>query len=590
MNAAPGPSSSTLTTAPPPRPPSSKGSHRSKRPPDKPNVPALDEFDASVSAEAAKKAKGKGKAREIVDPTRQDLEVEEDVRRMDAERERLRVREVQAQSQATLAPEFKDPLLPPSSIPRRRQTGFAVGTTPTTPGGTVIDMTQPIPLRDTPTIDRNRVMRGEPVERRRSSLSRRGKRASSSFEHTGIIREDILLQPLYCVNLISLAAQPHPSVSTANFHKHIDRELPEAHRARHLLVWCASRTSARTSSSSSSKADNPPLPPLTAEGATILQEVQKEVQKMLTEQRIDISFSSRIEVDGDRPTVRQHEQNAKNLKREDDFMRHIDRLVFRLRTAWFYAYFVARCKRESDAWTSVIQLYNARQASTVDALSRQRHQSGTSTEWIPPESSDPLHERELQGAQLARRCNEKASRKQENTPLSLRLAEIESKVDRAHSSLHISQQLTNRATRHLDKRFEALASALAARSQPTVQPSEVSTLANLMSGDVNATSATGMGAPPDTLDILRALARTDVERPRQEVGEAARKAVRDVQRMNATGTPGRGVAAAAGVSGGGTSVGERRLTAVTPRAAPGTPRRPGTPRQKSEGVGGGNGS
>jgi kinetochore protein Mis13/DSN1 len=191
-NAAPGPSSSMLTIAPRPRPPSSQGSSNySKRPPDKPNDSTLDKSDISVSAAAAKKAKGKGKGREVVAPTRQDLEVEEDVRRMDAERERLRVREVKAQSQATLTSEFKTPLLPLPSVLRRKQTGLASGASPTTPGGTTIDLTLPMPLRDTPTIDRNRAMRGEPVDRRRSSLSRRGKRASSSFEHTGIIREEI---------------------------------------------------------------------------------------------------------------------------------------------------------------------------------------------------------------------------------------------------------------------------------------------------------------------------------------------------------------------------------------------------------------
>lgn len=239
-----------------------------------------------------------------------------------------------------------------------------------------------------------------------------------------------------------------------------------------------------------------------------------------------------------------------------------------------------RCKREDDAWTSLIQLYNARQASTVDALSRQQHQSGISQDWIPPDASDPLYERELQGAQLAHRCKENASRRREGSPLTLRLAEVESKVDRMHSSLHTSQQLTNRTTRHLNKRFEVLATALSARSQSTPQPSDVSTLANLVSADPNPASATGLGAPPDTLSILRALTRTDLLHPRREIGDAARKAAREVQRVNAT--PGRSSAGAAATS-------ERRLTAVTPRAAPGTPRRAGTPRQRSEGVEGDSG-
>ena len=42
----------------------------------------------------------------------------------------------------------------------------------------------------------------------------------------------------------------------------------------------------------------------------------------------------------------------------------------------------------------------------------------------------------------------------------------------------------------------------------------------------------------DTLAILRALAQTDVDRPRWDMGDAVRKVVRDVQRVNAT--PGLG--------------------------------------------------
>ena len=63
------------------------------------------------------------------------------------------------------------------------------------------------------------------------------------------------------------------------------------------------------------------LPPLTTEGTHILREVQKEVQKRLSEQRIDTSFGPRPVEDSDRPSVKEHEQNARNRKREDDFMR-----------------------------------------------------------------------------------------------------------------------------------------------------------------------------------------------------------------------------------------------------------------------------
>jgi kinetochore protein Mis13/DSN1 len=34
---------------------------------------------------------------------------------------------------------------------------------------------------------------------------------------------------------------PHESVSSDKLYRHIDTELPEPHRARHLLIWCARR-------------------------------------------------------------------------------------------------------------------------------------------------------------------------------------------------------------------------------------------------------------------------------------------------------------------------------------------------------------
>lgn len=62
---------------------------------------------------------------------------------------------------------------------------------------------------------------------RRSSFGQRGKRAKGSFEQG----ESVV---------------PHESVPSHSLYRHIDVDLPEPHRARHLLVWCAKRAAAPT--------------------------------------------------------------------------------------------------------------------------------------------------------------------------------------------------------------------------------------------------------------------------------------------------------------------------------------------------------
>ncbi|GJJ06638.1 hypothetical protein Clacol_000832 [Clathrus columnatus] len=395
------------------------------------------------------------------------------------------------------------------------------------------DVFQPLPSRDTPVIERNRIMRREPIEGR-PSLGRRGKRASSSFENKGLI------------------PQPHPTLDPANFHKHIDLELPDAHRTRHLLVWCASRatnsnsgsSSSLPESSSSSSTSLPPLPPLTAEGMSVLRDVQKEVQKMLLEQRIDISFTGHSNEASTSTRLKPHEQNVKNQHRESDFTQYIQ-----------------RCEKEGEAWSEVIESYQSRRARLLESLSRKEPDF---QEWIPPDASDPLYERESQGAQLARGCKERAARKRDKSPLSIRVAEVENKVDRLHGILHVADQASKRTARHLDKRFAALSAALAARSRPIPSTSSVdgSSSLHLISSNSRSHTTSGSTEPPDTIMLLRALARTDMENPK-EIGDAARKVARDAR--NSLGPSER----------------ERKLTAVT-RPPLGTPRRPGTPRQKHD--------
>ena len=65
----------------------------------------------------------------------------------------------------------------------------------------------------------------------------------------------------------------------------------------------------------------------------------------------------------------------------------------------------------------------------------------------------------------------------------------------------------------------------------------------------------------DPQDVLRALSRIDMQRPPAQVGDSARRAAREAQRANES-----------------LNI-ERKLTGIpnTPRKAPGTPRRAGTP-------------
>ena len=83
-----------------------------------------------------------------------------------------------------------------------------------------------LPFADTPVIRRNKAMRENKSGKgeRRSSLSLRGRRASSLIESG------------------NSSALPHNEVETADFYKHIESEgLPEPRRMKQLLTWCATR-------------------------------------------------------------------------------------------------------------------------------------------------------------------------------------------------------------------------------------------------------------------------------------------------------------------------------------------------------------
>ena len=148
---------------------------------------------------------------------------------------------------------------------------------------------------------------------------------------------------------------------------------------------------------------------------------------------------------------------------------------------------------------------------------------------------------------------------------------FEFKVDQIFSLINTARATSHIAERALNKRFDIIASNLKSRLNPYPHPpcgpssnsgSSTHIVTTYISNPLSQANSSSGAA--DSLDLMRALTRVDQERPPRMVGDAAWRAVREVQRA---GESGIGV------------VGERRLTGVpiTPRKTPGTPRRGNTP-------------
>lgn len=116
-----------------------------------------------------------------------------------------------------------------------------------------------LPMADTPVIQRNKEMRTAAKSEkgnRRSSLGRRGRRASSLIDSGASNGEhccpDLDLNP-DTGDANVLPALPHKEVNTADFYKHIASDLPEPRRMRQLLIWCAARAMGEKRSGSRSE-------------------------------------------------------------------------------------------------------------------------------------------------------------------------------------------------------------------------------------------------------------------------------------------------------------------------------------------------
>ncbi|KAG8213334.1 Mis12-Mtw1 protein family-domain-containing protein [Butyriboletus roseoflavus] len=490
------------------------------------------------------------KSRDVLATTREEPELDEDIRQMESETDHLRSR-----SRAKEVAHSSLQLPPTATTPSKRHPP---------------DTLQPLPESETPRIERNKLMREgpsiprtpqTPSHSRRTSMTMRGKRISTSFENTGVI------------------SQPHASVNNSSFYKHIDFDLPEPQRARQLLVWSAARAISRSSEASSAKPSKPPSksssshgkdpPPLDDRKKQILKTIEEDFIRMLAEKKIDTSVYSHGE---DGKTVQEgalkpNEQNVKNRAREVTFQQHIN-----------------RAQAESEAWSRVDQFYHQYEASSKADLEK-RHQAlkqpssakakgkqrATSQEpqddwsWLVPREEDLSDGfKDKIDLELIKQVasSEPPPGIEFQGPSDQEIGDLQFKVDSLYSYVNSAVQATDMAEAELDYRFSLLSLALSARSHSLPPlPSSSSSFPSCL-----PRTQRGVSHPPgeSPRDILRALSRIDKERPPGKIGDAARKAVREVQRVQVVGSGG---------------VGERRITGLalgvgaTPRKVPGTPRR-----------------
>ncbi|KAI0671351.1 Mis12-Mtw1 protein family-domain-containing protein [Trametes maxima] len=482
-----------------------------------------------LRADGSSRTVGKAKERDVYATTRTDPEVDEDVRQMQSETDTLK-RRSQAVGQAT------------GSVPRDFEFPARSSRTPGSSYRHDVDTVMPIAQQETPQIEKNKIMRGETGHRRRSSVSR-GKRISSSFETTGVI------------------SHPHTSVSVSSFFKHIDPELPEPQRARQLLMWCSNRAmnelSDQTTQSGSSGRksansgkDPPPLSPTQAE---ILKRAEDSLIRMIAERKVDTNvYGGAGSQSGDGRPLRENEQNVKNRAREARFNAHIQ-----------------QSKQEAEAWKELSDSYDAHRKSVHgDMEKRKRNLATRKSKGKERASTEDLDDWDVERRDLPEESlssgNVELARGivfgdlSKRSPLSGRIKELECTMDRVHTFANAALQTSRVAEADLDRRFALLNISLTSRSQP----------AHHAHSDPTALSSYIPPTHPrpgtDPQDLLRALSRIDAERPPTQVGDAARRAVREVHRATD---------ASAGMS-------ERRLTGVpppTPRKPPGTPRRATTP-------------
>ena len=349
---------------------------------------------------------------------------------------------------------------------------------------------------------------------------------------------------------------------------------------------------------------------MSAEGVQALKAAQEDIVRGLAERKVDMSmYSSEGRKEPQQGELRENEQNVRNRMWEVTYTGHIQQYVcsFFILTADDGK--VGRAQAEEEAWKKVSygyeaymkQLQASLEARSADLLQGdssagggggggggmsakakgKRRATGNVNTTLPEEhelcptsqtaftlAKSVLGMHHPTGADgKGRRGVTRSGKDREEVEAEIEgfMPGLEYTLDQIYSWMSAAKATTDIAERVLNEKFNILCANLASRVDPfpSTSNSEGSgsgTGEQLLSTYVLRERVKRAG--PDPADLMRALSRVDEERPPAQVGEAARRAAREVQRAGEAGFAG--------------SVGDKKLT--TPRKmTPGTPRRGNTP-------------
>ncbi|KAF8972269.1 hypothetical protein BDZ97DRAFT_1752852 [Flammula alnicola] len=323
------------------------------------------------------------------------------------------------------------------------------------------------------------------------------------------------------------------------------------------------------------------------QGAQLLKSLQDDLIRMLAEKRVDLSLYSSEASSSKQPQedLRENEQNVRNRQWEVTYTQHIQQAQAEeeswKKVSYGYDAYSKKLHASLEKRSTALQLNP--QALSAKAKGKRRatgelddleSHSIPQEHEIPPEfhsalalAKSVLGHRPIGDDRIPSRrgmTGSNLSREEMEAELKRRLPSLEYKVDQIFSFASAARVTTNIAEKALNERFDIISANLTSRMNPFPPPGDVASGSStqLLSTYVAQPNSESAGADP--LDLMRALSRVDQERPPAQVGDAARRAAREVQR--------------AGENGAG-AVGDRRLTGVpaTPKKMPGTPRRGNTP-------------